>query len=158
MQELVHDSFTLTRDYPVSPARVFRAFADPEKKRRWFAEGEGFIVDSYSLDFRIGGTETSAFRVSNPEFQSERISNLTVFLDIVPDRRIVSAYNMANVGVPFSASLQSITLEPSGDGTRLTLVEQVTFMEGSDGLEMRREGTEQLLGSLAAELEREVVS
>lgn len=158
MQDLTHDSFTLTRDYPVSPERVFRAFSDPGRKRRWFAEGKGFIVDSYALDFRVGGSESAAFRVDTPEFQSEEIRNQTYYLDIVPERRIVLAYSMSNAGVPFSASLQTVTLEARGDGTRLTLTEHVTFMEGADGTERRREGTEQLLDSLARELAAEAVS
>ncbi len=158
MQELVHDSFTLTRDYPASPERVFRAFSDPEKKRRWFAEGEGYIADSYALDFRVGGSETAAFRVDTPEFRSDEIRNQTFFLDIVPEKRIVLAYSMSNAGVPFSASLQTITLVPHSGGTRLTLFEQGTFFENADGTEMRRQGTENLLASLARDLETEAVS
>lgn len=157
MPSLVHDSFTLIRNYKNRPDIVFRAFLDPIQRRRWFAEGEGFIVDSYNLDFRVNGSETSAFRVSTPEFQSEEISNNTFFLDIVPAERIVSAYSMSNVGVPFSASLQTITFEPVEGGTRLTLVEQVTFFEGADGLEMRRQGTEELLESLAKELQTSAI-
>src|SRR5690554_978161 len=152
MADLVHDSFTITRRYGHAPAAVFGAFADAEKRRRWFAEGEGFIVDSYRLDFRVNGSEASAFRVDTPDFRSEEISNHTFFLDIVENERIVSAYSMSNVGVPFSDSLQTITLQPEAGGTLLTLVEQVTFMEGADGLQMRREGTEQLLESLSREL------
>lgn len=157
MPSLVHDSFSLIRNYKNRPDIVFRAFSDPIQRRRWFAEGEGFIVDSYSLDFRVNGSETSAFRVSTPEFQSEEISNNTFFLDIVPAERIVSAYSMSNLGVPFSASLQTITFEPVEGGTRLTLVEQVTFFEGADGLEMRRQGTEALLESLAKELQTSAI-
>lgn len=157
MQEPVQGSFTITREYKNSPEIVFHAFSDPISRRRWFVEGEGFIVDSHKLDFRVNGSETSAFRVSTPEFQSEEIRNNTVFLDIVPDQRIVSAYSMSNLGVPFSASLQTITFEPVPGGTRLTLVEQVTFLEGADGLEMRRQGTEQLLESLAKELQTSAI-
>lgn len=154
MSDLVHDSFTITRRYDHAPKEVFAAFADARKRRRWFAEGEGFIVDSYELDFRVNGSETSAFRVDTPEFRSEEISNQTFFLDIVENERIVSAYSMSNVGVPFSASLQTITLQPDDGGTLLTLMEQVTFLEGADGLELRREGTEQLLESLGRELDQ----
>lgn len=152
MTDLVHDSFTLTRDYPVPPSKVFRAFSDPERKRRWFAEGEGFIVGSYHLDFRVGGSESGAFRVHTPEFTSPEITNSTFYLDIVPNERIITAYSMANAGVPFSASLQTTTLEAIPGGTRLTLVEQVVFMDGADGLERRRNGTVGLLESLANEL------
>lgn len=157
MQSPSHDSFTLTREYNSNPERVFGAFSDPIVKRRWFAEGEGFIVDSFELDFRVNGSEKSAFRVETPEFRSDEISNHTFYLDIIPNQRIVSAYSMSNLGVPFSASLQTITLEPTPGGTRLTLVEQVTFFEGADGLEMRKQGTLELLESLARELQASAV-
>lgn len=150
--DIRHDSFTLTREYPAPVERVYAAFSDPEKKRRWFAEGEGFVVGSYQLDFRVGGTEVSVFRVDTPEFKSDEIRNDTYFLDIVPNERIVLAYSMSNVGVPFSASLQTVTLEATPAGTRLTLTEQATFLPGSDGVEMRRHGTESLLDALAREL------
>lgn len=148
-----HESFTVTREYPVSREKVYAAFSDPQKKRRWFAEGDGFAVDSYQLDFRVGGKEVSTFRVDTPEFKSDEIRNDTYFLDIVPNERIVLAYSMANAGVPFSASLQTVTLESTQAGTMLTLTEQATFLPGSDGVDIRRSGTEQLLEALGRELE-----
>lgn len=153
-RSVTHSSFTIERTYPQPPARVFEAFSDPATKRRWFAEGEGFAVDSYELDFRVGGREVSRFGVANPAFSSEEIRNDTVFFDIVPDERIVFGYSMANKGVPFSASLVTVEFEaaPDGAGTRLTFTEQVAFFEGSDGVDMRREGTGLLLDSLGREL------
>jgi uncharacterized protein YndB with AHSA1/START domain len=153
---IVHDSFTIERTYTSSVEKVYGAFADPTIKRRWYAEGPGFIVDSYSLDFRVGGKETGAFRVDNPDFTSEEIRNDTYYLDIVDRERLVYAYSMSNVGVPFSASLATIVFERGDDGgTRLTFHEQVTFFEGADGVTMREAGTRQLLEALAAELGEE---
>lgn len=151
-RQVHHEKFTITRTYPVNPAEVFSAFSDPSRKRRWFAEGDGYIVDSYELDFRVGGFETSAFRIDNPGFKSAEVSNYTSFFDIIPDERIIMAYSMSNVGTPFSVSLQTLTFEPDGTGTRLTLTEQITFMEGADGTETRRYGTEALLDNLGTEL------
>ncbi|HLU82424.1 MAG TPA: SRPBCC domain-containing protein [Trueperaceae bacterium] len=149
----VHDSFTVARSYRSSLEKVYQAFVDPTIKRSWYAEGPGFIVDSYSLDFRVGGKETGAFRVDNPDFKSEEIRNDTYYFDIVEGERIVYGYSMSNAGRPFSASLSTITFEREGDGgTRLTLHEQITFFEGSDGVAMRTTGTRQLLEQLAAEL------
>jgi len=149
---LTFDSFSLTRDYPVPPGKVFSAFSDPEKKRRWFAEGEGFIVGSYELDFRPGGHERTAFTVANKEFSSTEIRNDTHYFDIIENERIMLAYSMANKGKVFSTSLQTITLERTATGTRLTLHEQVTFLAGADGTEQRRYGTEALLNALGTEL------
>ena len=36
---VTHATFVIERSYPKAPGRVFAAFADPDKKRRWFAEG-----------------------------------------------------------------------------------------------------------------------
>jgi uncharacterized protein YndB with AHSA1/START domain len=58
----VHDTFILERNYPVSPDRLFAAFADPAKKRHWFVESHGNQVDHYEMDFRAGGKEQVRFR------------------------------------------------------------------------------------------------
>ena len=34
-----HSTFTLERNFPATPERVFSAFSDPAKKIRWFADG-----------------------------------------------------------------------------------------------------------------------
>jgi hypothetical protein len=41
-RRLAHASFTLTRDYPAPVAHVWRAFAEEERKRQWFGDGETF--------------------------------------------------------------------------------------------------------------------
>lgn len=154
--ETVHESFTIERRYSSSRSKVFRAFSDPTIKRRWFAEGPGFIVDAYELDFRVGGKETSAFTVDNEEFKSAEIRNDTYYFDIIENERIVYAYSMANEGKPFSVSLSTIVLADDDEGgTRLGFHEQVTFFEGADGVRMRETGTRQLLERLAEVLGEE---
>jgi uncharacterized protein YndB with AHSA1/START domain len=146
--EILHDTFTLERRYPVPVERVFAAFSDPATKRRWFAEGEGFQVASFSLDFRVGGREEAAF--STPHGMA--IRNDTVYLDIVPGRRIVLAYTMSTDGRPFSASLASFLFLEDGSGTLLQMTEQGAWFEGGDGPEMRAGGWGSLLESLGREL------
>ena len=38
-RNITHATFTLERSYPVPPARVFAAWADPAAKARWFTPG-----------------------------------------------------------------------------------------------------------------------
>src|SRR5918912_4350682 len=88
---VVHRTLSVERTYPVPPARVFTAFADPATKRRWFAEGPGSEVEEFALDFRVGGFERTRFRAAG----GAPGRNDTLFLDIVPDERIVFAYSLS---------------------------------------------------------------
>jgi len=76
------------------------------------------------------------------------------FQDIVADQRIVFSYRMAIGPQPLSASLTTIELTPSGDGTRLTYPEQGVFFDGVDSAQGCEEGTRGLLEALAAELQK----
>ena len=97
---VVHRTFSVERTYPAPPARVFAAFADPETKRRWVAEGPGVEVDEFALDFRVGGFERTRFRFVG----GAPVRNDTLFLDIVPDERIVFAYALTAEEVRASAA------------------------------------------------------
>jgi uncharacterized protein YndB with AHSA1/START domain len=147
---VIHRSFTLDRVYPHGVDRVFRALSDPEKKRRWFAEGKGFVIESYSLDFTVGGFERTRFRFGS---DGPPMTNDCVYLDIAPNERIVFAYSMTIGGAPMSSSLGTMELAQLAEGTRLRLTEHTAFVDGKDGSAPRKEGTLELLESLARELE-----
>ena len=83
---VVHDTFVIERTYPSAPQRVFAAFADSAKKRRWFAEGKGHELQHYAMDFRVNGKEEARFRFD----ESTPISGMIcvtdgTYLDIVQD-------------------------------------------------------------------------
>lgn len=145
----VHSTFRLERAYQASPARVFRAFAETEAKRRWFVEGEGWEVLEYAADFRVGGREHSRFSFQGGPV----IENETVYLDILPDERLVFAYRMATDAGPMSASLTTIELVPQGGGTLLVQTEQGAYLDGSDDGTEREAGWRELLEALAREVE-----
>ncbi|AKF03146.1 SRPBCC family protein [Sandaracinus amylolyticus] len=144
-----HDVFTVERTYRAAPERVFDAWADPAKKRRWFAEGEGWTIESFELDFREGGLERTRFRFGD----GPPMTNDTVFHDIVANRRVVYSYGMTMSGKRFSVSLATLVLERAGSGTRMRYTEQIVlFGQGREAVEQRRLGCGELLERLAAEL------
>lgn len=149
-RSVTHATFVIERIYDAPPARVFAAFADPVVKRRWFVEGEGWQVDAYDVDFRVGGYERSRFRYQGGPV----IRNDTVYQDIVPDRRIIVAYSMTIGDTRISASLATVDLKPEGTGTRLVYTEQGAFLDGADKPAEREAGCRALLEALDAELER----
>lgn len=150
--EIVHDTFVIERTYPVSPERVFAAFAEDSVKRRWFLEKGLGQVDTYENDFRIGGKETSRFHfvgdVPNGPPAGTQMGNDTVYMDIVPNERIVFAYSMLVGDRRMSTSLATIQLRAEGKGTRLVFTEQAAFFDPSDGPKLRKDGWTQLLGKI----------
>lgn len=152
---VVHNTFVLERTYPVPVDRVYAAFADRGKKRRWFAEGNHHEVQQFEMDFRVGGTERAQFRFKEgTPIAGAMCTNHSVYQDIVPDRRVVTASTMSIGDQRISASLVTAEFLPEANGTRLILTHQGAFFEGADGPEMRQTGWRALLDRLAAELTR----
>jgi uncharacterized protein YndB with AHSA1/START domain len=145
---MVHGTFTVERRYDTAPARVYRAWADAAIKRRWFVEGEGWQIDEFSMDFRVGGREFSRFRFQGgPEITAE-----SVYQDIVPERRIVVTYVMTVAGKRISVSLATTQIEAAGGGTKLVCTEQGVYFDDPEALRNREAGFRELLEQLDKEL------
>lgn len=145
---VVHGSFTIRREYPAPVEMVFRAFADPEAKARWFARHESLTVLIREHDFRVGGRDRTKGAFANgrvSDFQSE-------YRDIVANQRIVYVYDMHIDGVKISVSLATVTFETAGKGTKLTVTENGVFLDGYDDNGAREHGTGILLDQLGASL------
>ena len=147
-RSVTHATFTLERTYEAPPAKVFKAFADPAIKRRWFVEGEGWEVDEFTGEFKVGGVERSRFRFKG----GEPVRNDTTYHDIVPNERIIFAYTMTIGERRISASLATFQFKPAGSGTQLIYTEQGAFLDGLDGAGPREGGWKGLLDALGRAL------
>ena len=152
---VIHDTWTIERSYLADPPRVFAAFASAEAKSVWGdtgelepADGEAGIAE---FDFSPGGRERFGIKMHGTTLRYD-----ARYYDIVPDARIVYAYEMYANDARISVSVATIEFTKSADGTALSWTEQGTYLDGIDGAEapsLRKEGTAEMLDGLARYLD-----
>lgn len=144
-----HASFTLERHYDAPVALLYKAFSDQKAKSRWFGGGAEWDLQSREFDFRVGGREHLSGR-----WKSGMVSTFdAVYRDIVPEQRIIYAYDMHLDGKHISVSLATILFAVDGGGSRLTITEQGAFLDGYDDAGSREKGTRGLMERIADSLQ-----
>jgi uncharacterized protein YndB with AHSA1/START domain len=150
---IVHNTFTVERNYPSPRERVFAAFSEAAEKILWYAAGDLRQVDEYSLDFRVGGAEKLRARLKpGTPFPGAVLFYDNRFEDIVANERIVITSTMTFVDKRVSSSLETFEFLVTEEGTNLIFTHQGAFFPGSDGPERREAGWRALLDRLGAEL------
>ncbi|MCP3802499.1 SRPBCC family protein [Allokutzneria sp. A3M-2-11 16] len=134
-----HATFTLERDFPAPPAKVFALWADPESKAKWFA-GPGA---EHELDFREGGTE-----IASGVHDGTKLTFEAVYREIVADERIVCSGVLRAGDTVATVSQTTVQFEASGGGTHLLVTEQGAYLDGHEEPEWRQRGIETQLAAL----------
>lgn len=150
---VVHGSFTITRNLPHPPARIFQAFADESAKAKWFGGPPGWEQHEKSFDFRVGGRETLSGRHPGGTVSAFDC----IYRDIVEpegggDGRIIYSYVMHLDGRKISVSQACIQIAPDGKGSKLTVTEHGDFLDGYDDAGSREHGTGWLMDKLGESL------
>jgi uncharacterized protein YndB with AHSA1/START domain len=117
-------SLTLKRRFKAPPEKVFAAFTDPEKVKRWMGPGEVKAVRAEG-DVQIGGHYRWVMRAPD----GEEFDVGGVYREIVPNEKLV--FTWAWKGTPERETLVTVLLKPDGDGTLLTLMHEQFFDEAA---------------------------
>lgn len=141
-----HSTFVLERTYAAAPATVFAAWADRDTKAKWFAAAD----DGYTLDFRVGGTEAVHGRGDD----GVQLLAKSDYHDIVTNERIVYTTTLFGDEALSTVSLTTVRFAPKGNGTRLILAEQDTFLDDQEQPDWRQQGTGDWLDALGHQVDQ----
>ncbi len=138
MTPFFHGTFTIRRSWAASPERVLRAWSAPELKAQWFTgPADRWTLIRRSMDFRPGGTEVLEGRF----IDSGKTTLYEARYHLIEPDRLVYAYDLHHSGSFHSITLSSLTLEAENSRTAVSYTEQIVFLDGQDGTESRRHGT-----------------
>jgi uncharacterized protein YndB with AHSA1/START domain len=110
-------SLTLKRRINAAPAKVFSAWIDPEKVKRWMGPGEVKALQVES-DPRTGGRYR--WLMQAPDGEQHDVSG--VYREVVPNQKLV--FTWAWKSKPERESLVTVEIKPDGDGSMLTLTHE----------------------------------
>jgi len=139
----IHSTSVIEHSYSQPPSGVYAAFAQPARKRRWYAESDQEDRE-FEMDFRVGGTERLSYRFKKGHpIEGQQI---------VTDKRIVTASVMTLNGKPIVAAQVTFEFLPSATGTDLICTSQGAFFDWPQGPAMIEEGWRGLLVRIGQEL------
>jgi len=142
--DTLYQTLLFERTVSASCEQVFNAYADLSQRTAWGAPSDktAFIYDE--ADFREGGQDR--FRCGPKP--SPNIHGVTRYLEITPNRRIVSSETITVDGKCLCASLTTLEFAPDGDRTKLTHTTQLASFIGEDMVRGHTQGTNASLDNL----------
>ena len=148
-RSVVHASFSLERTYDAVPAQVFHALSDKAAKAALVRGRRGLTVLERAMDVRPGGRERLKGRWAN----GMTTTFDAVYYDVVPNERLVYAYEMHLDERKISVSLATIELKPGGPGPASPSPNRARSSTATSDGGSRERGTGFLLDRLGASLQ-----
>ena len=115
-------SLTIKRRFNAPPEKVFAAWTDPEKVKRWMGPGEVKVLSAEN-DLRSGGRYR--WLMKSPDGQEHDVGG--VYREFIPNEKLV--FTWAWKSTPERDSLVTITFRSDGNGTIMTLTHEQFFDE-----------------------------
>jgi uncharacterized protein YndB with AHSA1/START domain len=144
-RSIKHGSFVIERRLDYNPELVYRAWAQKDAKARWFnGPPDKWSESTREMDVRVGGRDVLVGKFADGS--ESRFESL--YLEVVPEKRLVYVYDMYWQGKKISVSLASIEFVAAGKGTKLVVTEQHAFLDGHEDAGSRERGTVQLMNNL----------
>ena len=144
MMPTLHVTLVFEREILAPAAAVFAAVADPVARAKWGTPSDTAVVIYDEADFRDGGQDR--FRCGSKT--NPNIHGVTRYLEITPDRRVVSSETVTVDGKRLCASLTTLELTPHGTKTALKHTTQLASFIGQDMVNGHTEGTNASLDNL----------
>ena len=143
-ERVTHATLVFEREVPTTVEKVFAAFENSKIRSEWSAPSDTASIIYDQEDFREGGEDRyRCGSKSNPN-----IHGTTHYLEIIPDRRIVSSETISMDGKRLCASLITLELAQSGSRTKLRSTSQVASFIGQDMIKGTETGNNDSLDRL----------
>jgi uncharacterized protein YndB with AHSA1/START domain len=146
--DLDHGTVVVERLFAAPVERIFTCLADPKERAAWGAPSDtaAFIVEQDQ--FYEGGTDvTRCGSKADPRILVE-----TRYLQIAPNRRIVSEESIRHDGKLLAVNLTTAELAREGAGAKLRVTIQITSFVGPEMIHNTEKGHHGSLESLASYL------
>ena len=117
-------SLTIKRRFNAPPEKVFAAWTDPEKVKRWMGPGAVEVMRA-ECDLRVGGRYR--WLMKSPDGEEYDVSG--VYREVVANKKLV--FTWAWKSTPERESLVTLTFKDDDGGTVMTLVHEQFFDEAA---------------------------
>ena len=145
-----HATLVFEREIHSPIEKVFLAIADAKARSEWGAPSDTAIIIYDHEDFREGGEDK--FRCGSKS--DPNIHGTTRYLQIIPNKRIISSETVVMDGKQLCVSLTTLELSQSGGSTMLKSTSQIASFIGQDMIKGHEQGNNGSLNGLVKYLKR----